>query len=120
MSCLDIFLNDISQNILDNANASTDSDASKMLEKDYNLQLVKIINAKDKLTDISLKQIYGYCILGILGFWVIVVAFICIVYIFQDFPNMSDSVLIVLLTTTTTNILVLPTIVLKYLFPNKK
>lgn len=96
--------------------------AVKVLDKDFKIYqaLEKAINAKNKLADINLKKVYGYCILGILGFWILLVAFICITYIFQDFPNISDAVLITILTTTTANILVLPTIVLKYLFPNKK
>lgn len=106
----------------DGIDAHISKEASEMLDKDYqtSIKLAELLQIKDKLADISLKKIYGYFILGILALWVIVVAFICITYIFQDKPNMSDGVLITLLTTTTANILVLPTVVVKYLFPNKK
>lgn len=123
MSRLDDFLRENAERVSnDGIDAPISKEASEMLDKDYqtSIKLAELLQIKDKLADISLKKIYGYFILGILGLWVIVVAFICITYIFQDKPNMSDGVLITLLTTTTANILVLPTIVVKYLFPNKK
>lgn len=123
MSRLDDFLRENAERVSnDGIDAQISKEASEMLDKDYqtSIKLAKLLQIKDKLADISLKKIYGYFILGILGLWVIVVAFICITYIFQDKPNMSDGVLITLLTTTTANILVLPTVVVKYLFPNKK
>lgn len=123
MSRLDDFLRENSERVSNNGvDAHISKEASEMLDKDYqiSLKLAELLQIEDKLADISLKNIYGYCILGILGFWVIMVAFICITYIFQNKPNMSDGVLITLLTTTTANILVLPTVVVKYLFPNKK
>ena len=123
MSRLDDFLRENAERVSnDGIDAHISKEASEMLDKDYqtSIKLAELLQIKDKLADISLKKIYGYFILGILGLWVIVVAFICITYIFQDKPNMSDGVLITLLTTTTANILVLPTVVVKYLFPNKK
>ena len=123
MSRLDDFLRENAERVSnDGIDAYISKEASEMLDKDYqtSIKLAELLQIKDRLADISLKKIYGYFILGILGLWVIVVAFICITYIFQDKPNMSDGVLITLLTTTTANILVLPTVVVKYLFPNKK
>lgn len=115
MSKLDDFLKENKNGLSNNTNSLVDIDTSTILDKDS--QIAKDLKVKDILTDINLKKVYGYCILGILSFWLLIVAFICITYIFQEKPNMSDAVLITLLTTTTANILILPTIVVKYLFP---
>lgn len=111
--------------------ANTDSNVSvspskvqesfQLLDKDYEIsqKIIELVQIKDKLADIDLKKIYGICLLVILALWIIMVAFICITYIFQDSPHVSDTVLITLFTTTTANIVALPTLVLKYLFPIK-
>ncbi|MBR2618848.1 MAG: hypothetical protein IKC81_06050 [Paludibacteraceae bacterium] len=93
----------------------------QLLDKDYEIsqKIIELVQIKDKLADIDLKKIYGICLLVILALWIIMVAFICITYIFQDSPHVSDTVLITLFTTTTANIVALPTLVLKYLFPIK-
>lgn len=98
------------------------SGSYKMLSKDSEIFSVikSLVSIKDRLSDIDLKRIYGWTILGVLVLWVIFVIFVCITYMFQKSPNLSDNVLITLLTTTTVNILILPTIVLKYLFPHNK
>ena len=98
------------------------SGSYEILSKDSEIFSVikSIVSIKDRLSDIDLKRIYGWTILGVLALWVIFVIFVCIAYMFQNCPNLSDNVLITLLTTTTVNILILPTIVLKYLFPHNK
>lgn len=80
------------------------------------------LSNKDKSADISLKKVYGWGILGILIVWELFVIFFswkqlnpcdkCV-------HKVSDSVFIALLTTATANILALPAIILKYLFPKK-
>ena len=74
---------------------------------------------KDKEIDIELKRHYGMSILHTLNIWVALVAFLLLLNLLP-IKGFSDSVLITLLTTTTANILALPMIVIKYLFPNKK
>lgn len=68
--------------------------------------------------DIDLKKMYGIAIIAVLGLWEL---FVIIFTFMQICPErrLSDAVLITLLTTATANILVLPTIVLKYLFPKR-
>lgn len=71
----------------------------------------------EKETDIELKKTYGKTILGILIGWL---SFVGLLIMGKYGPNgykLSDGVLITLITTTTLDILVLPKIVLQYLFP---
>ncbi len=77
---------------------------------------------KDKKVDINLKIIYGIGILLVLAGWVVFVIFFswkqldpckCRV------QHVSDTVFVALLTSATANILALPAIILKYLFPRK-
>lgn len=115
MDKLDEFIDDIRKH--PNANdKSGNKEASELLEKDS--EISKALKRKEQLTDIRLKEIYGYCILGILILWVVVV---CVFIFFQLYVlhPVSDTVIITLLTTTTTNIITLPIIILKYLFHKK-
>lgn len=96
------------------------TDAAKELES--NEQIAKRLSNKDKNTDICLKWVYGCGILGILIVWELFVIFFswkqlnpcdkCV-------HKVSDTVFVALLTTATANILALPAIILKYLFPKK-
>jgi len=73
---------------------------------------------QDKQADIDLKKMYGKVILIVLSAWVAFVIAFSIVLVCRGY-EVSDLVFIVLLTTTTANMLALPAIVLKYLFPHK-
>lgn len=82
----------------------------------------KDLEHKDKRTDIWLKRGYGLAILIVLGFWewfVIMVVFSQLSQPEAHVHYLSDTVLVALLTSATANILALPTIILKYLFPHK-
>ena len=78
------------------------------------------LDNKDKDQDIKLKKIYGISILCGLGIWVLFVITYMFMHFYCPLNRLSDNVIITLLTTTTANILVLPTIVIRYLFPKKK
>lgn len=74
----------------------------------------------DKQGDISLKRLYGVAILLVLTIWVaFVITFMIMQVVTNDIERVSDTTLVTLLTSATANILILPTIVLKYLFPNR-
>lgn len=123
MSKLDAFIDANKGKVSDSCECPiSENEEHNILSKDFEVakEIEHLLEIKNKIADIKLKQIYGYCILVILSFWILAVVFICVTYLFQDNPNISDSVLITLLTTTTANIIVLPTIVLKYLFPDNK
>lgn len=77
------------------------------------------LSQQDKKADINLKVIYGISVIGILVVWEIFVILFTTSQLNSKWDKISDSVLIALLTSATANILVLPTIVLKYLFPKK-
>lgn len=77
---------------------------------------------RDKKLDINLKKIYGIGILIVLAGWVLFV----ILFSWKQLEpceckvkHVSDTVFVALLTSATANILALPAIILKYLFPNK-
>lgn len=74
----------------------------------------------DKKGDISLKKIYGISILIILILWVTFVVVFMMLQVCSDLAKtVSDTIIITLLTSATANILILPMVVLKYLFPNR-
>lgn len=88
---------------------------------DRNYRTSKELDAKDKDTDISLKKIYGWSIIGVLGVWELFVIGFCFIQVCcPNAKEISDAVFITLLTSATANILILPTIVLNYLFPKEK
>lgn len=97
------------------------ADSAEILSK--NEQVAKQLANQDKDTDIKLKKLYGWGILGILVIWEIFV--ICFSWK-QLTPcdlcvkKVSDTVFVALLTSATANILALPAIILNYLFPKKK
>lgn len=77
------------------------------------------LNIKDKEVDIDLKERYGNTILNILIGWLIFVGIIIFSQLGPVSIKLSDEVLITLITTSTANIIALPIIILKYLFPKK-
>lgn len=74
---------------------------------------------KDKEVDIDLKERYGNTILNILIGWLFFVGVIIFSQLGPVSHKLSDEVLITLITTSTANIIALPVIILKYLFPKK-
>ena len=87
-----------------------------------NEEVANKLKKKNQIADICLKYIYGLGILIVLGFWIGFVIKISWKQINPD-PNevhyISDTVFIALLTSATANILALPAIILKYLFPKR-
>lgn len=80
------------------------------------------LEKKNKKADINLKWIYGVGILLVLIGWVLFVVLFswrqlepCIFKV----HHVSDTVFVALLTSATANILALPAIILKYLFPHR-
>lgn len=93
---------------------------SKQLENDS--RIAKELQNKDHRIDINLKLIYAGGILFVLIGWVTCV----LVFMFRQLSptdekvyHVSDAVFISLLTSATANILALPAIILKYLFPKR-
>lgn len=74
---------------------------------------------KDKEVDIDLKERYGNTILNILIGWLFFVGVIIFSQLGPVSHKLSDEILITLITTSTANIIALPVIILKYLFPKK-
>lgn len=113
------FLNEV--HLEDNSPTLENAIGATMLKSDEERDK-ELLSNKDKNADIKLKKIYGWGILLILIGWeVFVIAFSwkqlnpcdkCV-------HKVSDTVFIALLTTATANILALPAIILKYLFPKK-
>lgn len=94
--------------------------ASRALE--ISAQMAKELENKDRSADIHLKKLYGWGILIVLAVWIVFV--IC--FSWQqlnpcacEVRPMSDAVIIALWTSATANILALPAIILKYLFPKR-
>ena len=86
-------------------------------------EIAKELENKSKKADIKLKWMYGVCILVVLGFWewfVIDTIQSQVDMVVPQMYHLSDAVLIALLTSATANILTLPAIILRYLFPRKK
>ena len=87
-----------------------------------NEKIAQDLSNRDKSTDICLKWVYGVSIILILVAWEI---FVVMFSMKQLNPcdkcvhKVSDTVFVALLTTATANILALPAIILKYLFPKK-
>lgn len=86
-------------------------------------EIAKELENKSKKAGIKLKWLYGVCILVVLGFWewfVIDTIQSQVDMVVPQMYHLSDAVLIALLTSATANILTLPAIILRYLFPRKK
>ncbi|KAA6310715.1 hypothetical protein EZS27_038030 [termite gut metagenome] len=81
----------------------------------------KKIDKNKQRTDILLKITYGIGIIIVLGVWeYFVIRFSLIQICCPNSYKVSDAVFITLLTSATANILILPQIVLNYLFPKEK
>ncbi len=85
-------------------------------------QMAKELENKDRSADIHLKKLYGWGILIVLAVWIGFVIYFswqqlnpCVC----EVRPMSDAVIIALWTSATANILALPAIILKYLFPKR-
>lgn len=94
--------------------------ASRALE--ISAQMAKELENKDRSADIHLKKLYGWGILFVLSVWIIFVS--CFSWqqlnpCAREVRPMSDAVIIALWTSATANILALPAIILKYLFPKR-
>lgn len=77
------------------------------------------LDIKNKEVNIDLKERYGNTILNILIGWLVFVGLILLSQLGPVSYKLSDEVLITLITTSTANIIALPVIILKYLFPKK-
>lgn len=94
--------------------------ASRALE--ISAQMAKELENKDRSADIHLKKLYGWGILFVLSGWIIFVIYFSIHQLNPcrcEVRPMSDAVIIALWTSATANILALPAIILKYLFPKR-
>lgn len=94
--------------------------ASRALE--ISAQMAKELENKDRSADIHLKKLYGWGILFVLGGWIGFVIYFSIQQLNPcrcEVRPMSDAVIIALWTSATANILALPAIILKYLFPKR-
>lgn len=112
---LDEFIN----SIMDHPNALGDEEqkeSAEILLKDA--RIAKAIELYDKFNDIKLKKLYGVWILVILCFWILFVVVFCFFQLYVVSP-ISDAVFITLITTSIANIIGLPLIILKYLFPDR-
>lgn len=115
----DCFVEELKEaNSNDNISASTY--AAKLLES--NEEIAKRLSNRDKNTDICLKWVYGVSIILVLAAWETFVIYFSIKQLNpcnKCVQRVSDTVFVALLTTATANILALPAIILKYLFPKK-
>lgn len=94
--------------------------ASRTLE--ISAQMAKELENKDRSADIHLKKLYGWGILIVLAGWIGFVIYFSIQQLNPcgcEVRPLSDAVIIALWTSATANILALPAIILKYLFPNR-
>lgn len=116
-------LNEFIEEVKDTTSNDNISDVDKEENKDLKGDNIawRILEQEDKKTDISLKKIYAKFIMAVLGIWEIFVIWFSYTQICCPYSHkVSEAVFIALLTTATANILVLPTIVLNYLFPKSK
>lgn len=94
--------------------------ASRALE--ISAQMAKELENKDRSADIHLKKLYGWGILIVLAGWICFVVYFSIQQLDPctcKVRPMSDAVINALWTSATANILALPAIILKYLFPKR-
>lgn len=94
--------------------------ASRALE--ISAQMAKELENKDRSADIHLKKLYGWGILFVLAGWIGFVVYFSVQQLNPcccEVRPMSDAVIIALWTSATANILALPAIILKYLFPKR-
>lgn len=117
------FISDTEQINLPKNDSPIDEQSKSSSDLEASAKMARILQHKDKKTDIQLKWLYGVVIIIVLSCWE---WFVINVVRSQLNPNkeeifhLSDAVLIALLTTATANILALPAIILSYLFPKRK
>ncbi len=114
------FVNEAEATLLNPDDDSVRERASTTLE--FSAKIAAELKNKDKSADIALKKMYGKTIIVVLLLWEIFVIFISCWQLIPrniEFHYASDTVIIALWTSATANILALPAIILKYLFPNK-
>lgn len=110
-----------------NTNLNTNQSSERLEEQasralEISAQMAKELENKDRSADIHLKKLYGWGILIVLGAWIVFVIYFSIQQLNPcgcEVRPMSDAVIIALWTSATANILALPAIILKYLFPNR-
>lgn len=115
------FVNEAESTPINTSSERLEEQQSRALE--ISAQMAKDLENKDKSADIHLKKLYGWGILAVLGAWVIFVIYYSIQQLNPhccEVRHMSDTIIIALWTSATANILALPAIILKYLFPQKK
>ena len=118
---IDNFVNEVTGSTSLGISEECNIHSAKFLSK--NEQVAIQLENKNKNTDIYLKIAYGIGIIIILIIWESFVIFFSVKQLNpcdKCVYKISDPVFITLLTTATTNILALPTIILRYLFPRKK
>lgn len=112
-------LDDFIKCAIDHPNAQADEEqkeSAEILSKDAKIE--KTIEVYDRYSDIKLKKIYGIWILVILCAWIVFVITFCFFQMYVERP-ISDSVFITLITTSTANIIGLPLLILRCLFPTR-
>ncbi len=110
-----------------NTNLNTNQSSERIEEQasralEISAQMAKELENKDRSADIHLKKLYGWGILIVLAGWIGFVIYFSIQQLNPcgcEVRPMSDAVIIALWTSATANILALPAIILKYLFPNR-
>lgn len=110
-----------------NTNLNTNQSSERLEEQasralEISAQMAKELENQDRSADIHLKKLYGWGILIVLGAWIVFVIYFSIQQLNPcgcEVRPMSDAVIIALWTSATANILALPAIILKYLFPNR-
>lgn len=116
------------QSFVDEAENTPTSNTPERFEEqqsralEISAQMAKDLENKDKSADIHLKKLYGWGILFVLVGWVLFVIYYSIQQLNPcscKVRPMSDTVMIALWTSATANILALPAIILKYLFPHR-
>lgn len=111
----------------ENTNLNTNQSSERIEEQasrtlEISAQMAKELENKDRSADIHLKKLYGWGILLVLAGWIGFVIYFSIQQLNPcgcEVRSMSDAVIIALWTSATANILALPAIILKYLFPNR-
>lgn len=111
----------------ENTNLSTNQSTERIEEQasrdlEISAQMAKELENRDRSADIHLKKLYGWGILIVLAGWIGFVIYFSIQQLNPcecEVRPLSDAVIIALWTSATANILALPAIILKYLFPKR-
>lgn len=111
----------------ENTNLNTNQSSERIEEQasralEISARMAKELENKDRSADIHLKKLYEWGILIVLAGWIGFVTYFSIQQLNPcgcEVRPMSDAVIIALWTSATANILALPAIILKYLFPKR-